>query len=265
MKVVKSDSGFNSYKKIFKQVEASQSIMVIWQIIPESGERRIFDGQFFSLNFESGLIGLSIEPERTITSSLPVYCYSEYEKFIFKTNIHSQSKLFIIRMPNEIQLLDEPDVVKIKSISTYWKTKRTIIPHEVPKDYMVIKSMKDRSFRDQEFLNNELNLTLDEEDKKFAQKRETPRARPKISKSVRVKAQESDDIHLLKLFDLSRGGIGFITMDTHWFTNGSQIKVIGFEDFDLDDPLVATVMSQRPVDNTLIEFKIGCKFNEGQD
>jgi hypothetical protein len=70
---------------------------------------------------------------------------------------------------------------------------------------------------------------------------------------------------LHKLFDLSRGGMGFIIHDDGIFSKGEEIRIVGFNDFDLDDPLVGMIMSIRPIDGAQSEFKVGVKFNEGQD
>jgi hypothetical protein len=126
--------------------------------------------------------------------------------------------------------------------------------------------MSQRSVRDRDFLNSEFStMTLDEEDILFKDKRGTPRARPKSEKWVKVMTPDEKDTLFLKLYDLSQGGMGFIAVASQVFSKGDVIKIIGFEQFDLDDPLLAMVMSQRPVDQFQIEFKIGCKFLEGQN
>jgi hypothetical protein len=253
------------YQKILKQDQGKQSSLVIWQHMPESGDRRITDAKISVLQMDSALIHLELISENSITTMLPIYCYSEEGQFLFKTSIQNMDRnILSIRLPEKIQLLDAEDVTDLcgrvgVEISTYWKTKQLHL------DDVVLKSMRDRSTRDQKFLKGEFNLSLDEEDKIYADKREAPRARPKVEKTVKIKSLGSDKVHSFRLFDLSQGGIGFITLDPQLFTKGTVVKVVGFEDFNLDDALVATVMSQRPVDEIEIEFKIGCKFNEGQD
>ena len=54
------------------------------------------------------------------------------------------------------------------------------------------------------------------------------------------------------------------TLDAN-FSKGQDIKIVGFNEFELDDPLFGQVMSVRPIDNNQIEFKVGVKFSEGQD
>lgn len=271
MRVIKSDSGFLAYQKIFRHVQTNNSVMVVWQVTPGTGERTISETRLNSFHLESGLIHLELPDGGIITSDLPIYCYSEDGQFIFKTEIQNiKDSVFSIGFPPEIKMLEEPDVTVIsskigKDLSTTWRTKRIPIEEKQEKNYMVVKSMRERSSRDQEFLTNQFTPTLDEEDKMYADKRETPRARPKIDKFVKIKSEQSEEVHLLKLFDLSQGGIGFITMEAHLFPKGSTIRVVGFEEFNLDDALVGKVMSHRPVDDTEIEFKIGCKFADGQD
>lgn len=245
--------------------------MVVWQVLPETGERLISETRLNSYHFESGLIHLDMPAGSIVTSELVLYCYSEDGQFIFKTEIQDiKTTIFSIGLPSEIKFLEEPDVKVIHGrigvdLSSVWKTKRTKHQEKpAEKNYMVVKSMRDRSSRDQDFLNNQFTPTLDEEDKMFAEFRDSPRARPKIDKFVKLKVEDNNEIHYLKLFDLSQGGIGFITMEAHLFPKGSSILVVGFDEFNLDDALIANVMSHRPIDDTEIEFKIGCKFADGQ-
>ena len=125
--------------------------------------------------------------------------------------------------------------------------------------------MAQRSVRDQELLNHEFNMSLDEEDKIFAGLRESPRARAKENKWVRVSLDDSAEFGVFKLYDLSRGGLGFICSKESKFKKGLRIKIIGFNDFDLDDPILGEVMSSRAVDESQIEFKVGVKFYDGQN
>lgn len=273
MRVIKSDSSeVQFYQKILRHIHASSSDLLIWQVLPETGKRNIAHSRLSSYHFESGLMHLKLSTGSGIMNHLPLYCYSEEGQLIFKTEIREvNTEAFTVGLPLEIKLLEEPDVDVIKvsigiNISTKWKTMRIQTGQEDHSDFMKVKSMSERSSRDQEFLNNEFNsVSLDEEEKMFADKRESPRARPKIDKWVKVSSEASEGIHTLKLFDLSQGGIGFVTRDPHLFPKGSKIKVTGFDQFNLDDPLIGQVMSQRPMDEHQTEFKIGCKFDEGQD
>jgi hypothetical protein len=177
-----------------------------------------------------------------------------------------------ISVPNEIKLLEESEVLVVKGstgrdMSDVWKVKRlSDTPDTIPSDVLRVKSMAERSARDQELLNQEFTpVDLDEEDKLFADKRESPRARPKAEKQVKVAKLKGSGPATYKLFDLSRGGMGFIINDDFTFSRGEDIHIVGFNDFDLDDPLVGTIMSIRPIDGAQSEFKVGVKFSEGQD
>lgn len=271
MRVIKSDSGFLAYQKIFRHVQSNHSPLVVWQVMPESGERKISESRLNSFHLETKLLHFELAGDFVLKSSLPLYCYSEDGQFIFKTDITDiKNNVFSVLVPEEIKLLEDPDVAFIKGasgvdLSPVWKTKRMNLDADDKPDHMVVKSMSERTARDQDYLNMEFQLTLDEEDKMYADKRETPRARPKIDKFVKVLAETSEETHYLKLFDLSQGGMGFISLEPEHFPKGSKILVMGFDEFDLDDPLIGQVMSHRPIDDMQIEFKIGCKFDEGQD
>ncbi len=269
MRVIKSDSGFLTYQKIFSHIQSNHSPVVIWQV-NGSGERNISESRLNSFHLQTKLLHFELPSDYQMKADLPLYCYSEDGQFIFKTDIKDvRNNVFSLQVPIEIKLLEDPDVTFIKGssgvdLAPVWRTKRLIIDED-QKPEMIVKAMSERSARDQEYLNMEFQLTLDEEDKMYADKRETPRARPKVDKFVKLLAETSEQQHYLKLFDLSQGGMGFITLEPDLFPKGSKILVLGFDEFDLDDPLIGQIMSHRPIDDGQIEFKIGCKFDEGQD
>jgi hypothetical protein len=174
-----------------------------------------------------------------------------------------------------MKVLEDPEVVLIRGsigedLAKPWKTKRIdTSPIHKPgttHDVMRVKSMAQRSSRDQTLLKSEFGLSVDEEDKLYADKRSAPRARPKDDKWVRV-VKTLDETAALpyKLFDLSQGGMGFIAFDENEFPKGSDIHVVGFNDFSLDDPLFGKIMSIRPIDGATSEFKVGVKFSDGQN
>lgn len=273
MRVIKAETGFLFYQKIFKQLMADESTVVVWQVSPETGQRNITDSKINALHFESGKIFFDVSSSE-LKDSLPLYCYAEAGPLIFKTDIHEiLDNNLGVAVPQEIKMLEDPEVVQIRGsigrdMTDIWKVKRlSDQKDEIPSEVMKVKSMAERSSRDQELLNNEFDppVNLDEEDKLFADKRESPRARPKIDKFVKVAKIRGSGPEIFKLFDLSRGGMGFITEDESFFSKGEEIHVVGFNEFDLDDPLVGKIMSIRPIDGAPSEFKIGVKFSEGQD
>jgi hypothetical protein len=273
MRVIKADTDFLFYQKIFKQLMADESTVVVWQISPETGQRNIADTKINALHFESGKIFFDLSSSE-LKGHLPLYCYAEAGPIIFKTDIQDiLDNNLGVAIPEEIKMLEDPEVTHIlgsigRDMSDVWKVKRlSDEKDEIPSDVMKVKSMAERSSRDQELLNNEFDppLNLDEEDKIFADKRESPRARPKIDKFVKVAKIWGSGPEIYKLFDLSRGGMGFIIFDETGFAKGEDIHIVGFNEFDLDDPLVGRIMSIRPIDGAESEFKVGVKFSEGQD
>lgn len=268
MKIISLETGFLAYQKLFKHVHSKASPMVLWQVRPD-GERTVTDSTLQSFSLESRKLTFDYPRKGDLDTSLTVYVYSEEEQFIFKSRITEvKSGLVYVELPLEIQLLEDPDVSGIQKsigISTRWKSKRIPIREVIKPDYLILTSMARRTARDKEFLDTEFSfVSLDEEDKIYADKRETPRARPKSEKSVKLSCEIDNEVRTQKLFDLSQGGISFITANTELYPVGTRIKIVGFEDFDLDDPLLGEVKSQRPVDELQLDFKIGCRFLEGQ-
>jgi hypothetical protein len=125
-----------------------------------------------------------------------------------------------------------------------------------------------QSDRDKAIFEEELSfVSLDEEDKFFADKRDAPRAKPKEGKTVlmRKKTDSSDhEGNRHPLFDLSRGGLGAIADSEDLYSKGDIILVMGFDENILDDPMQAIVRSVREADAPG-HYKIGMQFYTGDD
>ncbi len=267
MKVIKSDSsGIYAYQKYFKHVQANGLSLVLWQI-PPGGKRQVFQSKLNSFHFESNLLHFELPAGASISPELELYVYSDYGPFIFKTSVSGvRESVVSAGIPGEIKILDDSESTQDENFGGKLGGKTSRPADRIDQGFMRVKSMVERTARDQEFLNAEFDsVSLDDEDKLFAEKRESPRARFKEDKFVKVQTLESETLQILKLFDLSRGGMGFITLEPQLFPKDSKILIVGFEGFNLDDPLIAEVKSHRPVDELQIEFKIGCKFDQGQD
>ena len=276
MRVIKSENGFLAYQKLFRQLELSRSVLLFWQLNPDSGRRQVSESTLRSFNLDKGAIYLELPKDSVINSELPIFCYAEEGQFIFKTTISSvKENNFTLNVPPEVKLLEGSEITSIRAqigvdLSSIWLVKRFQEEDEngfaSSVNFGKATAMNERSSRDQNFLNNEFdNVSIEEEERMFADKRESPRSRPKVEKWVKVKSLTNHQVHLLKLFDLSRGGMSFVVINPLLFPKGSSVEVLGFDEFDLDDPLGGKVMSHRALDETQIEFKIGIKFNYGQD
>ncbi len=273
MKVINSDTGTAEYQRIFRFIQRNQFPLTTWQL--HDGKRIIGTTSLASFHLKNLSVAFTFLEQFSLDPSLPLYFYSENLQFIFKTEKSEiRGSQLVTAFPLEIKLLDESETIESFNklgvdISTTWRTQKLVLEGpEVYSTYMgrVPKPMAERSSRDQNFLKDEFDmLSLDEEDKKFADKRESVRVRPKAGKIVKVMLKDDPNIHVMRLFDLSQGGLAFISQDLGPFPKTSEVIVIGFGEFDLDDPLVGMIMSHRPVDESEREFKIGIKFNDGQD
>lgn len=273
MKVIDSDN-VPMLRRIFRHLQRRQAILVTWQIDPKTGKRSIYHSTLGSFQTEMKKVSFTLTEPRDLDPVQDVFFYAEDGQLIFKTELQQcNAGNLIVSFPKEVRLLDEPDAHLVEglageNIQGNWHLKRFNV--DVPEDFDAItetaaKAMSERTSRDQDFLSAEFSPSLDEEDKMFADKRESKRVRPKVNKLVKLTVKGDENIHVLKLFDLSQGGMAFLTMLPDNFPKGSEVVVLGFGDFDLDDPLLGTIMSKRPVDDMAIEHKIGIKFSDGQD
>jgi hypothetical protein len=269
MNILQPGPDLESFQKIFQQMLGSKSPLIIWQVFPENGKRGIHET--FLTSFDLNLQSLTLTGvEEFLDPSLPVFCYHENQSLIFRSQVQElKDDSITLVLPQEIKHLEMNDVEELKvktglDLKGMWKT-RSRYKSGVSPAFWSAKSMAERSARDQDFLNLEFDsLSLDEEDKLFADKRESPRVRPKKQKMVKVIKRGDPVSNLFELFDLSRGGMSFVTTLPDYFPKGSEIFVMGFDSFDLDDPLVGTVMGHRKIDDSRVDMKIGIKFIEGQ-
>ena len=267
MRVIEKEKDLATFQKIFKQLQNGQGLL-IWQI-SDDGKRDVCDSKLESFHLSSRKIRFILQSSNNFSIGSTVYCYSEEQQLIFKTSVEELKEThFIGPYPEEIRLLDESEVGDMRDrIQTFWKTKRiSTEKDDLGSDYMRVKSMAQRSSRDQAHLNKEFGeSSADAEERFFADKRSSPRAKPKGDKWVKVLRVGEVESELFKLTDLSRGGLGFIVYNEDQFVKNSIIKILGFEQFDLDDPLIGTVMSVRQLNDSDTEFKVGIKFDEGQE
>lgn len=269
MKILNPRDDFQSFEKVFKQLKTAKSQLVIWQVFPENGKRVVHHTILNSYDSDRQLLNLSSVND-FLDPALPLFCYVEEQALIFKSNVREiKDDFFTTLFPSVIKKLENDDFEVIKSqigidVQNLWTGKGKTEKSE--DGVWHVKSMSERSSRDQEFLNQEFgNLTLDEEDKMFADKRESPRVRPKVQKLVKVVKKGETEMNFFDLFDLSRGGMSFITSIPDNYPKGSEIMIVGFDTFDLDDPLLGTVMSHRPMPDSALDSKVGIKFLDGQE
>ena len=67
---------------------------------------------------------------------------------------------------------------------------------------------------------------------------------------------------MFSLFDLSQGGLGFITTDKDKFEINQKLNVLGFDNQSFETPMVVVVKAVRDTDDSGLIFKVGCAFQE---
>jgi hypothetical protein len=252
MKVIKSANNGGIFLKMFEYLHSQQSEICVWQIDPQTHERAKYYTFLISYDLLNRRLSFSSPEKMSFNLHEPIFFYAEDGQVIFKTMIkNATDKILEVLSPEELKILEEAE--------------ESTMDDDAKMAASMLKSMSDRTQRDQDFLQQEIEgLSIEDEEMIFADQRESPRARPKAEKLVKIQKISTKTFYVFKLFDLSRGGISFVSVQPEVFPVGQLIKITGFDVFDLDDPLFARVMSHRPLDEYKIEYKIGCKFEEGQ-
>ncbi len=271
MRIISSDTGFLVFRKLFQQLLSSQSPVVIWQNSAKNGAKVRCNTALNAFHFESKKLYFSpLEGESAEFGPGMIFIYSENGQIIFKSSFNEINSGICLDMPAELKLLEDPEITVIQGalgidMEEVWRVKRLQVDEiQANSDVMKVKSLEQRSGNDQQILNDELFVSVDEEDKLFADQRESPRARPKIQKYVTLQTEEGETGRFA-LFDLSQGGMAFVVEDESFFSKGNMVYVFGIDAKVLDDPLIGKVMSVRSLNEANQEFKVGVKFEEGQE
>lgn len=155
------------------------------------------------------------------------------------------------------QAYPESDFVKAKDyyvVSGYSETK--------PKNY-VLDTKRERSSNDIVLLKQEVgDLTVDEEDAKFIDQRGAPRARPKKGKMVTIGQSGGLESFVYPLFDLSMGGLAFLTSNPALYKVEDEIKILAFDEKDFEEPMIAIIRIVKELVEKPGEFKVGVQFLE---
>ena len=123
-------------------------------------------------------------------------------------------------------------------------------------------SMDTMSSHDSDLFEQELSfISLDEEDKLYADKRAAPRAKPPEGKMVTIQSQiPGKKAGVYTLHDLSQGGMGFIIYDKNEYEREEIINILGFDDKSFEQPMVVQIKAIREADELGVQFKVGCAF-----
>lgn len=245
----------------------------------------------------------TINDEAYVFSSEAVYFYIESKKTIYKSEqISIQNNFLSVKYPDELKMLDEMEDDKLKAVFSAINPKYVKEPptfHEIAekgkRGYEFVSGegrankkgpdwtkarggsnpdrietkmrgkITKRSESDQAFFEKELSyVTLDDEDKKYEGQRNAPRAKPPEGKKIIVQTKdESKPQETLPLYDLSRGGMGFMVFLAEAYSKGEVLNVYGFDDKTFDEPMFAIIRSIRDADELGVEFKVGCQFIDG--
>jgi hypothetical protein len=253
MKSVTSREDSQVFHKFFTDLGKFQDAIVLWQLLAD-GRRIIHQSRVVEIVADESFMQVSDSQGKNyeFTANTYLYCYVENRGAIFKSFLLARSgELAQLQLPLELIYLDDSDVYRIKNGMGFdlsnapWRVKRL-----------------GRSERDEAIFNTQLeSLSLSEEDRLFADKREAPRARPKVDKMVTCRqAQTPASAQSFKLFDLSRGGLGLLVLIDGTFKKGQQVEITAMEGDDLDEPILGEVMSVRSLAPETVGWKVGIKF-----
>lgn len=242
----------------------------------------------------------TISDEAYVFDSEEIYFYIENFKLIFKAEqISIQNNFLTVHYPDELKMLDKNEDNNLKKvfmginpafIQNPPKAEGVTLETDQGSENELVKgagrantmssdfervngtneiidtvwkgSTGGQSDHDKEFFEKELSyVTLDEEDKKYEGQRDAPRAKPPEGKFIIVQTKDlSRPQETLPLYDLSRGGMGFMVFSSEAYSQGETLNVYGFDSKKFDNPMLAIVRSVREADEKGIQFKVGCEF-----
>ena len=301
MRTVDKDEAPQEYFKYFQDLIASKKPALVWQVDKDSKKRNLYRVILLACRREENLLRAeSIERLREFSlPEDDVYFYVERNQLMFKSPKLGVEKLeFSGTLPSQLMILNEDEHERIleafseldprrkEELLDYSKKKKNVPEYEfgdspkkgyefesgnsAPKMNLYQEGEKTQkkseenvqSDRDKAIFEEELSfITLDEEDRLYADKRDAPRARPPEGKQITMQlADASQKPSTHTLFDLSRGGLAVLTLDEKEYKSGDIVHIQSFDDRVLDAPMIAEVKSVREADDQGIQFKVGLQF-----
>jgi hypothetical protein len=270
-KKVTSDSELKSYANDLNYVIANKFPFLVWQMDEVLKERRIFPCLLKEFDPENCLLRLAEGNNNDFQLPSPkLYVFIEEAKIIFKAQILSAPQIpkneLLLGIPDEIKKVQESEVNQLRdsfynSLKNYYFQKGFKTPN-ISEDYYSNSTIS--GHRDRELFAKELGLVrLEEEDRKFASLRESPRTRPQKDKKVHVSLVDDPKVKdECLLWDMSTGGMGIITTKLELYEKGKMVYIRGFDNHMFDHSIQGQVMSTKYLDDLSTQAKIGIKFNK---
>lgn len=292
MKTISLENHLDDYKVLFNDLVDSSDSLIVWQI--QEGKRVIKAAKIHSLDLESFIFVANIlEGQGPNFNSDEVYFYSKSQNIIFKASLENViDTAQFYQLPKEIKIINEAETpawmneINLSDLSVFVKGYGFAnIPQETTRvrgegraninqathmrgntvngtEHISTKwRLNSMSEHDSELFETELSfVSLDEEDRLYADQRSAPRARPPKNKMICVQLGERTIGEMFSLFDLSQGGLGFITSEKNKFEVGQNLNILGFDDKSFEAPMVVVVKAIRDTDDSGLVFKVGCAF-----
>lgn len=252
MKILDVQNDFNKLSEYFDKLDQNQYSVVLWQFDPSQNCRVFYRTNLDQLEKEDKKLLLRDQTDREFDfKENEVFGYIEAFQSIFKTSILDQSSdKILIAFPEKLHFLEAKQRETIQNV--FSEIDSALVDGSVEPLYQ----------SDEDIFQSELDqfLSPDEEDKLFADKRIAPRARPKKTKMVTISRIQDDKMKIYELYDLSQGGMAFLSLEENYFQVSDEIHVHAFDQKSFEVPMIAQVMSTRPADELGVQFKIGLKF-----
>lgn len=285
LRKVDKESAPQEFFKYFQTLIASQKAALAWQPDENNEKRSLYRVAIRAARKEEDLMRAeSLERNRPFTLPLDqIFIYVESYRLLFKVaKVNIEDRKLSARLPMQLQILDDVghkkilralatlDPEKEEEILDYSKKKREVpeferelYPELSSPDYGhdTPSEKPKQSDRDRSIFEQELSfVSLDEEDKLYADKRNAPRARPPEGKMVTMSNERAGKDGTYSLFDLSRGGLAVLVFEGKDYQSGDKVEIKAFDDQVLDEPMIAEVKSVREADDQGLQFKVGMQF-----
>jgi len=264
--------------------------IVVWQLHTESNERKYYKATLETFEVRSEEMVYCSDKDESF-SFLPedIYFYIENLRCIFKAEqVSIQNNMLTVKFPDDLQMLDDYDNSRIKTafvgIDFALKVKEDIgeepvlvtgEPEELALETKTFNVGTDTietkwfgqsstSDKDRSIFEQELSfITLDEEDERYEDSRETPRARPPEGKLATIQVADGSRSQMsFPLHDLSQGGLSFLVFAKEDFIINENVYVKAFDTKTFDNPIFGIVRSIKEADEMGIQYKVGVQFLE---
>ena len=243
----------------FHVLQENKSRFLLWKKQVSGEQRQRVICAIYSSNLVENevhfidLTGQS-KAEDMFSEEKELFCFNPDKNLLFKSSIKEiKTTTIVLNFPARVNIINSKDVkIILPELSDY---KLSSNKNETVSE---VKKQEQPASSDETSIE-----TVEEAEKKFAEARNSPRGKASGEQVIEVvftSGPKTGERAYYELFDLSVGGLSFITFDEEEVPKGTTLNITNLGGSEKKPPIKAEIASLALLSEDSNEFKIGVKF-----